>query len=473
MAWKDRLQSASFRGVPFKVEDEDSTGGRRVETHEYPNRDKPYTEDLGKATFRASITAYVIGDDCFEQRDALREALNKPGPGTLIHPTFGELSVCVDGEIRISTSRKEGRMVRFDLRFVESGELAYPTSGAATAQMLESSCSAFDSCISDAFDGFGMDGMADFVQQDVIGQADGMIGYVSDAMKMIDDGVSAGARLLQGDISVLLPPPSSGKGFIESLQKMWRTGNRLYGNSSDLITMAKTLSGISLGKDLAPRGVWKTDSQSTKSKTEQRNYVASAIRTTALSEAVYTVTSLPAPSAVSSTGTSGQSPAIVANVSHPALNNAPTNTVTPDAPSWDELTAVRDNLNQAIVKEMERTTDDRVFTALRRLKSDLNTDITQRLRQTDKTVTVLPAGIEPAVVLAARVYDDASRATEIVQRNGIAHPGFVPLQPLKLSTRQLAWRVNQLADQDQLYVVKTSDWLRWGIAVEKACSLGF
>ncbi|WP_333527351.1 DNA circularization N-terminal domain-containing protein, partial [Clostridioides difficile] len=84
-----------------------------------------------------------------EQRDALKEALNKPGPGTLIHPTFGELSVCVDGEIRVSTRKEEGRVVRFDLRFVEAGELAYPTSGAATAQILGSSCSVLDSCISD------------------------------------------------------------------------------------------------------------------------------------------------------------------------------------------------------------------------------------------------------------------------------------------------------------------------------------
>nr|MDM8590005.1 DNA circularization N-terminal domain-containing protein [Escherichia coli] len=48
MTWKDRLQDASFRGVPFKVEEESTGTGRRVETHEYPNRDKPYTEDLGK-----------------------------------------------------------------------------------------------------------------------------------------------------------------------------------------------------------------------------------------------------------------------------------------------------------------------------------------------------------------------------------------------------------------------------------------
>lgn len=100
-----------------------------METHEYPNRDKPYTEDLGKVTFRPSITAYVVGDDCFDQRDRLIDALNKPGPGTLVHPTYGELKVCVDGEVRVSTSKSEGRIVRFDLKFVEAGELSYPTSG--------------------------------------------------------------------------------------------------------------------------------------------------------------------------------------------------------------------------------------------------------------------------------------------------------------------------------------------------------
>lgn len=49
MTWKDRLQDASFRGVPFKVEEESAGTGRRVETHEYPNRDKPYKTVLTRA----------------------------------------------------------------------------------------------------------------------------------------------------------------------------------------------------------------------------------------------------------------------------------------------------------------------------------------------------------------------------------------------------------------------------------------
>ncbi|SUF92864.1 DNA circulation family protein [Salmonella enterica] len=102
-----------------------------------------------------------------------------------------------------------------------------------------SSCSALDDCISDSFSGFSIDGVADFVQNDVIGNASIMLGYVSDAMKVVDSAVSDAARLLQVDISVLLPPPSSGKNFVEQVQKMWRTGKRLYGNASDLVTMIK------------------------------------------------------------------------------------------------------------------------------------------------------------------------------------------------------------------------------------------
>ncbi|BEA62758.1 hypothetical protein VEE30_15000 [Escherichia coli] len=397
------------------------------------------TEDLGKVTFRPSITAYVVGDDCFDQRDRLIEALNKPGPGTLVHPTYGELKVCVDGEVRVSTSKSEGRIVRFDLKFVEAGELSYPTSGAATAQTLMSSCSALDDCISDSFSGFSIDGVADFVQNDVIGNASIMLGYVSDAMKVVDSAVSDAARLLQGDISVLLPPPSSGKNFVEQVQKMWRTGKRLYGNASDLVTMIKTLSGVSLGSDLQPRGVWKTDSKTTATATQQRNVVASTLRTTAISEAAYAVTRLPAPttSAVMQNSAVGQATTPAQStgwpsVTHPALNNAPAVKNTVDLPTWEELTDIRDTLNTAIDKELSRTTSDALFLALRRVKADLNADINTRLEQSARIIQRTPDEVLPALVLAATWFDNAARDADIIRRNAITHPGFVPVIPLKV-----------------------------------------
>ena len=44
----ENLRPASFRGVAFEVGSHSESGGRRVELHEYPLRDAPYAEDLGK-----------------------------------------------------------------------------------------------------------------------------------------------------------------------------------------------------------------------------------------------------------------------------------------------------------------------------------------------------------------------------------------------------------------------------------------
>ncbi|MEN4843378.1 DNA circularization N-terminal domain-containing protein, partial [Pantoea agglomerans] len=79
MSWNDNLQDASLRGIAFKVDSDEATFGRRVQVHEYPNRDKPWAEDLGRATRRFSVQAYLIGDDFFEQRNRLIEAIEKPG----------------------------------------------------------------------------------------------------------------------------------------------------------------------------------------------------------------------------------------------------------------------------------------------------------------------------------------------------------------------------------------------------------
>lgn len=450
MAWTDNLQPASFRGVPFKTSDDEGTFGRRVQTHEYPNRDKPYTEDRGRATRRITISAYVIGEDFALQRDKLIEVIERAGPGTLVHPFYGEMKVNIDGGLRVSHSQTEGRMCRIEFAFVEAGELSFPTSGAATGKKLISSCSVLDDCISSAFKSFGMDGLPDFLQNGVIEDATAMLDTVTDIYDMVDSGVSAAARLLQGDLSVLLGPPSSGMDFVNQLQKMWRSGSRLLGNSGDLISMIKGLTGVTLDSGLAPRGVWKTNSATVQKQQQQSNFVAQAIRTTAISEAAYAVTNLPTPrQPVNQQTSSDQTDQVV--VQHPAVGESiPTSgnasgLVTSSAgedmadgnalPSWDDLTATRDVINTAIDQEMLRVTDDQLFLALVTVRADVNGDISARLQQTDKTTSRTPAQVLPALVLAADWYDSAARDSEIIRLNAIKHPGFVPLKALKVAVR--------------------------------------
>ena len=50
-----------------------------------------------------------------------------------------------------------------------------------------------------------------------------------------------------------------------------------------------------------------------------------------------------------------------------------------------------------------------------------------------RLVEIKPAETTPALVLAYRRFGDATRAGEVVQRNRITHPGFVPPLPLKVA----------------------------------------
>ncbi|WP_105663390.1 DNA circularization protein [Cronobacter dublinensis] len=433
--WRARLQSASFRSVPFEVESDEGIFGRRVQVHEYPNRDKPFTEDLGRAARRITINAYLIGDDYPEKRDRLIAAIETEGAATLVHPYYGEMKGNVDGQVRVTHSNQEGRMCRVSFQFVESGELTFPTSGTATDASLDSSAGSLADAISGDFSAFSLDGLSDFVQSGVLADAAEMFDVIADAFTMVDSGISAAMRLVQGDLSVILMPPSSANDFVRNLQKAWRAGTRLSGDASALVTMVKTISGVTVDSGLAPRGIWSTDSGTTASRKAQTNLVASTMRVVSISEAARAVAQIPTPPGNRALQGGANPVSDIVNISHPALDSQPATTARATPATWDDLTDIRTALNAAIDSEQARTTDDAVFMALTTLRANLNKDISSRLAQVEKTVSVTPSESLPAVVLAAQWFDDASRETDILYRNNIAHPGFVPVVPLRVPVR--------------------------------------
>ena len=127
MAWRDNLVDASFRGVGFQVDETEAPiAGRRVAVHEYPGRDEPFVEDLGRRTKRWSIEAFVVGDDYATVRDRLIDACDMPGAGELVHPYLGSLQVACTA-CSLTERTREGRMARFSLSFVEAGANQYPS----------------------------------------------------------------------------------------------------------------------------------------------------------------------------------------------------------------------------------------------------------------------------------------------------------------------------------------------------------
>jgi DNA circularisation protein N-terminus len=127
------IRPGSFRGVPFVVDTAAGEGGRRIVTHQFPLRDRPFTEDLGRHAQQYRLRVFVIGDDYMDQRDALLSACQDwDGPGILIHPYLGERR-CRAGRVRWTESRELGGYAAFEIEFVEDGPQPSPLSVTDTA----------------------------------------------------------------------------------------------------------------------------------------------------------------------------------------------------------------------------------------------------------------------------------------------------------------------------------------------------
>jgi len=127
MSWRDSLQDASFRGVPFKVQLSEVSIGRCNIVHQFPGIDTPYVEDICQDTDEFTITGYVVQNmenahNYFDERDELIDALRQEGPGTLVHPFLGSQMVALIGKARIRENFDRGGIAIFDMTFVRTGE---------------------------------------------------------------------------------------------------------------------------------------------------------------------------------------------------------------------------------------------------------------------------------------------------------------------------------------------------------------
>lgn len=137
IAWADMLQSASWRGVIFGVETGGLEGGRRVAIHEFPQKDVPYVEDLGRKARSFSVDAFVVGPDYMTDRNALLNALEQSGPGTLVHPWFGTLNNLQVQTFSLQESRDNGGMATFSITFTETSDITFPEAVSAATDNVQ------------------------------------------------------------------------------------------------------------------------------------------------------------------------------------------------------------------------------------------------------------------------------------------------------------------------------------------------
>ncbi len=462
--WRDELHPASFRGVPFHVDSDNMPVGRRTQVHEYPQRDKPLVEDLGRVTREIKIAAFVIGEDFLIKRDALLNALDKPGAGELIHPWYGRLMVTATG-CSVGHERREGGMARFDLVFVEDGEKGFPAGVPNTARQLEeSSETLLQSAIRRYKEAMAavnrarlavvmlQNGIAG-VQMAIAQELRQLTGLVSSVEALADMLINA-----PGNFAAMI------RGQFSSVGGSRSTGYRWGPSSSTLSSSAASSSASSIEADpefaSTVAGLPEADpefstfaasSRAITSQVEQsRELAAQVIAAAAAIEAGSTAAGGAATAAVIEAArelvrdalivlavrTAAAMPVVQAPAplsGYPSLQQQVASPIArPDVPVTADVVAVRDAIEAALVAA-EQTAPHEHFEVLEVVRKQVRVHLTEVARAGVRLAEVTTLESLPAVVLAYQRYGDATRAAEIVTRNKVAHPGFLPVGVLAVA----------------------------------------
>ena len=387
-------QKGSFRGVPFRTENQEESGGRRGVVHEFPQGEKPVWEDLGRAGASFRIECHVLGEDFLGQANALADALNQKGAGTLIHPWRGSMQVAVPEFSRTDNAGDDGGISRFSITFVEPGLPAMPQPETDTqAVAVAAADDAADAAPGLFAGGFSVAKATAFVESAagylVSGAAaltalrGGMLGGAGPVLRAFQ----AGLDLLGGAGVLIRAPLELGLSIVGLVQTLSVIGGSHGARADALYALAEW------GETLPPV------IGDTPARNLERDNQAAIVQLVNLAASAELVRCL--------AGTS--------------------------FPSYDDAVAARDRaadrLDSLALRQADAGDDDGAaqYDALRRA---MTADLTARGGSLARIESFTPATTEPALVIAQRLYGDPAtviaRADEIVARNKVVHPGFVP-----------------------------------------------
>jgi len=408
--WRKRLQPASFRGVPFKVDSDSSPVGRDVVVHEYPRKDKPYVEDAGRKTRVFRFPGYVIGPDCFDQRDALLAVLETAGSGELVHPWYGRMKVTANGDCTASHDRREGGMVRFDLAFVEAGELSFPTVKPNNAKQVQTSAQAVSTSASSRFaDALAQVNMAKVKVNNITSSISSMYATINDNLRPLTSLFSS----TSGMINSIMNAPQNMAGMVfGTLSDLERSFSSFAGSGSSIGGSSAAVQSFAAAP--APPGA---------DAGKLHSALVGLLQDASIYNGLLDTAQIPVVSAPDPAGSVPDLDTQLAQQPDGA-----------DAPITSDIIDVRDGLNDAIHAVAMSAAGDH-YLVLTDARQAANLHLSNVARAGIRLISYSPLATTPALVLAYRLYADASRAGEIVSRNKLRHPGFVPALPLQVASK--------------------------------------
>lgn len=455
VSWQNELQQASFRGVPFAVLGGEARFGRRVAVHEYPYRDKPYVEDLGRSTRRIHLVGFLVensivygGGSVIAQRDAMVAAAETAGKGTLVHPTLGQLQVSIaDGGLTVSERWDMGRYFEIGFSFIESGDRIFPSTTQAPSSLLGDLAAALN-----------LSAAADFVSRmtETLNLGLGVVkGVINLGQSIVSQVVStaAGFQVLIGqasrDATSLVNLASLLSGNFSRYNQANVTSAYASGHDSSGSTPltvatltaqgAQDRAAISTASNALTTAASGIDAATVSAFPAVAQHLSAALADAIVNpgDSIRLFSSLAgyAPPAVGGSGQTATGQQVAQDATAALLRrSAIAETVIALAAyaptSYDDAVTIRNTVTGIIDAEIliaGDAGDDGSFTALRSLRQSVVSTLVSAGADLARLQTFTFSSPMPALTLANRIYQDPARAAELISEAAPIHPAFMPV----------------------------------------------
>lgn len=438
-SWWQQLQPGSWRGVGFVMDAAENRAGRRVALHEYPYRDTVWPEDLGRLPRHFAFQAFLVGDDVYQQRNAMIAAAEQSGPGTLVHPTLGTVQ-CVLLDFSTTDRRERGRMVEIAFQFVVSGDLLLPAATTATGDAVTTAAGNLNTAAAgDLGLVLGQLGSLPSVATQSIPQ------FTALAMQVIDDparalGAVAGlqgyyGRYAAGSRTTLLPSSATVASALSDSVAARATVIADVAALSGMIPSGAMPSAVTrAATGAATAAFWSAGAFAAAGQQLAADLVlavndpADAIRLLVPMTA-WLPPALPGSGPLWADASAAQD-ALAANLRASACAALASAALAYQPASYQDAQSVRVLVTGALDAEALRAADaerDATYQALRDLRTAVAIDLEVRGAALPMLVEVTTRVPMPSLAEAWTLYQDTSREPQLVASAGPPHPLFMPL----------------------------------------------
>jgi len=408
--WPSTLRPARFGGAAFFVEQNEVATGRRLVVHEFPHKDAPYVEDMGRKSNTVSVTAYVAGDDADKAAQTLRASCERRGPQRLSLPLEQFTAHCES----CSRSFERDRLgfVAFSLSFVLDGLGSAPFALPASIRQIEWLAGQMGGTLGAFFAArFRTLGSSRAVSENAVATIRDLAGTAAVILagvefkpvwaplvraRIADLARNAGELAQQGATGDLYATRSS---IERSTSEQSSLPAEVAGLMQDIREGAANdhaaIQALGLLSEyVAPGEEFPPESRSAFQRAANRSAITTLVRAAAAVE--YAAVQ-------------------VARDFH-------------DRPAAIQARADVSVVFDRCIAPLTGAPDLELFEALADIGGQTTETLTQVIATLAEVITVTTPRRLPAVVLSQRLYGTANRARELAARNRVDHPGFMPVE---------------------------------------------